>query len=96
MEPSELGTQKLLDNKTSGKVYTELIEHIDTETRMSVISSQFSIYAFRAMKEYLEKLQDFRFIFTEPTYVRSEEKREVKEFFLAKNKNLAPDRKSVV
>lgn len=90
MEPSELGTQKLLDNKTSGKVYTELIEHIDTETRMSVISSQFSIYAFRAMKEYLEKLQDFRFIFTEPTYVRSEEKREVKEFFLAKNKNLAP------
>lgn len=91
MEPSGLGTYKVLDNKTNGKVYTELIERIDNETTMSVISSQFSIYAFRAMQKYLEKLQDFRFIFTEPTYVRSEEKREVKEFFLTKrNNNLAP------
>ena len=51
MEPSGLGTYKVLDNKTNGKVYTELIERIDNETTMSVISSQFSIYAFRAMQK---------------------------------------------
>ena len=90
MSPSELGTQKLLDNKTNGKVYTELIGHIDSNTTMSVISSQFSIYAFNAMQKHLDKLRRFRFIFTEPTYVKKEEVSEAKEFYLARNNNLAP------
>ena len=51
---------------------------------MSVAAASFSIYAFEALQEELEKVDELRFIFTSPTFNREREKKEKREFYIPK------------
>lgn len=58
---------KTLDNKIN-KVGDELKVNIEKGSRISIISSYFSIYAFKELKKQLNKIDELRFIFTEPIF----------------------------
>lgn len=60
---------KVLDNKLN-KVGDELKEHISKGSKISIISSYFSIYAFKELKKELGKVDELRFIFTEPAFIK--------------------------
>jgi len=58
---------KTLDNKLN-KVGDELKLNIEKGSKISIISSYFSIYAFKELKKELNKVDELRFIFTEPIF----------------------------
>lgn len=58
---------KTLDNKLN-KVGDELKLNIEKGSKISIISSYFSIYAFKELKKELSKIDELRFIFTEPIF----------------------------
>lgn len=71
---------KLLDNKQNGKVGDELKEDIKTNSKLSIISAYFTIYAYKELKKELNKIDNLRFLFTEPTFV-SEDKEVSKQYY---------------
>lgn len=58
---------KTLDNKIN-KVGDELKENIEKGSKISIISSYFTIYAFKELQKELSKIDELRFIFTEPLF----------------------------
>lgn len=52
---------KTLDNKIN-KVGDELKANFEKGSKMSIISSYFSIYAFKELKKELSKVDELRFI----------------------------------
>ena len=75
---------KILDNKKNGKVIDEIRENIDKGAKLSVISAYFTIYAYAELKKELSKIDEMRFIFTEPTFANNKQK-ESKEFYIERN-----------
>ncbi|MFA5498705.1 MAG: helicase-related protein [Candidatus Cloacimonadia bacterium] len=63
---------KFLDNKNN-KVVDELREVIQKQSKLSIISAYFTIYAYSVLKQELSKVDKLRFIYTEPTFVNKEE-----------------------
>lgn len=59
---------KVLDNKLN-KVGDELKENIGKGSKVSIIASYFSIYAFKELKKELSNIDELRFIFTEPSFL---------------------------
>src|SRR5690606_41919363 len=45
----------VLDNKAHGSVVQALIEHLRPNSRLSILSSAFSIYAFASLREQWKK-----------------------------------------
>ena len=43
---------------------------------MSIAAASFSIYAYEALKEELEQVEQLRFIFTSPTFIKDKSKKE--------------------
>ena len=58
---------KTLDNKIN-KIGDELKDNIEKGSKISIIASYFSIYAFKELKKELNKIDELRFIFTEPMF----------------------------
>lgn len=52
--------------------------------KVSVAAASFSIYAFEALKEELEGIDELRFIFTSPTFTKESTCRQTREFFIPK------------
>lgn len=75
---------KILDNKKNGRVIDEIRENIDKGTKLSVISAYFTIYAYAELKKELSKIDEMRFVFTEPTFANNDQK-ESKEFYIEHN-----------
>lgn len=75
---------KILDNKKNGRVIDEMRKNIDKGTKLSVISAYFTIYAYAELKNELSKIDEMRFIFTEPTFANNDQK-ESKEFYIEHN-----------
>lgn len=55
----------LLDNKTSGQVGSELKKQPFSGSRLSVLSSLFTLYGFASLKHEFKQLESVRVIFTE-------------------------------
>ena len=49
---------------------------------MSIAAASFSIDAFDALKEELEDIEELRFIFTSPTFIKDKVKKDNREFFI--------------
>ena len=49
---------------------------------MSIAAATFSIYAFQELKERLLNIEELRFIFTEPSFLKEKEKRERRQFYI--------------
>ena len=77
---------KIIDNKRNGKVVTELKDNICNGSKLSIISAYFTIYAYNELKKELSKVDKFRFIFTEPSFVKSDNEVQ-REFYIQHNEN---------
>jgi ERCC4-related helicase len=70
---------KILDNKKA-KVSDELLANIDFDSKLSITSAYFTIFAYEKLKESLSKINELRFLFLEPTFVETQE--EQREFYI--------------
>ncbi len=80
---SELKAPKVLDNKNNF-VYEEIKDSVKKGSKLSVISALFSMYAYDAIKEDLDKIDNMRFIYTKPSFLR-EKNKEAREYYIDNN-----------
>ncbi|MBU1976754.1 MAG: DEAD/DEAH box helicase family protein [Nanoarchaeota archaeon] len=71
--------EKILDNKKN-KVVDALKSGISKGAKISTISAYFTIYAYNALKDQLKNIDEFRFLFVEPTFIKEKEER--REFYI--------------
>ena len=69
------------DNKMK-VVKDELVERIDQGDRVSVAASVFSMYAYQELREQLESIEEFRFIFTSQAFTNERPPKEKREFYI--------------
>ena len=74
---------KQFDNVTS-HVIDDLKQVLRSGSRVSVAASSFSIYAFEALRKELEQVDEFRFIFTAPTFSKESDTKQKREFYIPK------------
>ena len=74
---------KVFDNITE-IVRDDMISSIEKKSKVSIAAACFSIFAYEELKKQLESLEEFRFIFTSPTFVKEKEKKEKREFYIPK------------
>ena len=74
---------KVINNITE-RVIDDLKVKISKGSRISLAAASFSIYAYEALKEELEGVEELRFIFTSPTFIKDKVKKEKREFFIPK------------
>jgi len=74
---------KVLDNKKY-RVVDELKAELHKGSKISVISAYFTIYAYAELKKELSKVENMRFIFTEPTFVHKNQKL-IREYYIEHN-----------
>ena len=70
-----------VDNKTA-LVKDDLVRTIHAGDRISVASSLFSMYAYRELREQLENIDAFRFIFTSKSFTSEKTPKEQREFYI--------------
>lgn len=63
-------------NNVSERVVDDLKTKLSEGSRVSIAAASFSIYAFEALKEELENVDELRFIFTSPTFIKDKVKKE--------------------
>ena len=63
---------KVFDNITE-IVRDDMISSIEKKSKVSIAAACFSIFAYEELKKQLESLDEFRFIFTSPTFVKEKE-----------------------
>ena len=73
---------KILDNKQQGRVIDELCTALQPGAKLSVISAYFTIYAYEALKKELSSIEEMRFIFTTPSYIKQKSDFQ-REFYIA-------------
>ena len=71
-------------NNINERVVDDLQTRLSASSRICVAAASFSIYAFEALKKELENVEELRFIFTSPTFVKDKGKKEKREFFIPK------------
>ncbi|KIR03974.1 DEAD/DEAH box helicase-like protein [Lachnospiraceae bacterium TWA4] len=69
-------------NNISEIVRDDLIEKISKGSKVSVAAACFSMYAYKELKKQLESVDEFRFIFTSPTFVTEKAAKEKREFYI--------------
>ena len=72
---------ELIDNVTK-TLKDDLSEEIEKGSKVSIAAACFSIYAFQELKKQLKNVEELRFIFTSPTFVKEKAKREKREFYI--------------
>lgn len=72
---------KVLDNITN-TVRDDLRVEIKRGSRISVAAACFSMYAYQELKKQLESVEEFRFIFTSPTFVEEKSEKQKREFYI--------------
>lgn len=72
---------KLLDNVNS-KLKDDLTVELKKGSKVSIAAAYFSIYAYQELKKQLESIEELRFIFTSPTFLKEKNKKESREFYI--------------
>jgi len=85
--PAPLVTSGIRDNYRRGVVADFLRAKIQSGSRLSVVSAYFTIYAYDALREYLDQIDHLDFLFGEPRFIKSldPDKTEAKAFVLDGN-----------
>lgn len=60
----------------------DLQKEIKKGSKLSIASACFSIYAFQELKKELQEIDELRFIFTSPTFIKEQEEKEKREFYI--------------
>ena len=69
-------------NNTSKTLRDDLSVEIKEGSKLSIAAACFSIYAFQALKDELQGIDELRFIFTSPTFITEKAKKEKREFYI--------------
>ena len=72
---------EIFDNITK-VVRDDLKEKIQPKSKVSVAAACFSMYAYKELKTQLEKVEEFRFIFTSPTFIKEKAEKQKREFYI--------------
>lgn len=59
------------DNRGRGSVGKFLSEKINGNDDLSIVSAYFTIYAYHSLRKELDKINHLRFLFGEPTFIKS-------------------------
>ena len=88
--PSPVG---ILDNRSRGAAGDFLRAHVKEGSELSVVSAYFTISAYEALREELERVERMRFLYGAPQHLRalSRDKRPARAFGLTEA-GLAPTR----
>lgn len=77
-------TQKQFNNITE-RVIDDLKQVLSSgNSQISIAAASFSIYAYEALKEELEKVDCVNFIFTSPTFYTDKSEKQKREFYIPK------------
>lgn len=60
---------KIIDN-VNHRLGTDLKESVKKGSKISIAASSFSIYAYEALQKELDKIDELRFIFTSPLWLK--------------------------
>ena len=63
-------------------VRDDLANTIQKGSKVSIAAAFFSMYAYRELKEQLESIEEFQFIFTSPTFIKDKEEKQKREFYI--------------
>jgi len=74
-------TQGFIDNRTS-LVKDDLVRTIRKGDRVSIAAAAFSMYAYRELRDQLEDVGAFRFIYTAKTFTADATPKEQREFYI--------------
>lgn len=72
---------KIIDN-ISSTLKDDLSSDIKQGSKLSIMASCFSIYAFQELKDELSKIEELNFIFTSPTFISEKTPKEKREFYI--------------
>lgn len=75
---------EILDNRSRGNVGEFLKAEIKKNAKLSIVSAYFTIFAYGELKKELNKISELRFLFGEPTFLKSDDSKELKEFKIEK------------
>ena len=74
---------EFLSNIGEERLGDALAESIGNDAKLSIISSYFTVFAYGELKDALSKVEELRFVFSEPTFVkRMQDAKEPMEFEL--------------
>ncbi len=70
------------DNHNRGSIGDFLKDHIESGSKLSIVSAYFTIYAYQHLKDNLNDIESLDFLFGEPTFIKEldPEKKDRKEF----------------
>lgn len=71
-----------LINNIEKTLRDDLKEKIHSGSKLSIAASCFSIYAYQELKKQLEEVQELRFIFTSPTFIKEKTPKARREFYI--------------
>lgn len=72
---------KIFDNVTN-TVRDDLRAEIVRGSRVSIAAACFSMYAYQELRAQLASVEEFRFLFTSPTFIREKAAKEKREFYI--------------
>ncbi len=72
---------KIFDNVTE-IVRDDLARTIKRGSKIAIASAYFSMYAYKELKTQLEEVEEFRFIFTAPTFIKEQTEKTKREFYI--------------
>ena len=71
-----------LINNVGKTLRDDLMQQMQSGSRLSIAASCFSIYAFQELKETLKDIKELRFIFTSPTFTTEKTSKQQREFYI--------------
>lgn len=72
---------KIFDNVTD-IVQDDLKQTVKRGSKVSIAAACFSMYAYKELKAQLEQVDEFRFIFTSPTFIKEKAEKQKREFYI--------------
>lgn len=72
---------KIFDN-INDIVRDDMISTISNGSKISIAAACFSIYAYKELKDQLEQIDECRFIFTAPTFIKEKTEKQKREFYI--------------
>ena len=76
---------KIINNITE-KLIDDMQTEVTENSKLSIAAACFSVYAYKELKEQLQSIDEFRFIFTSPTFLSESSGKEQREFYIPRQK----------
>ena len=72
---------KVFDNVTE-TIRDDMATTITKGSKISIAAACFSMYAYKELKTQLELIEECRFIFTSPTFIKEKTEKQKREFYI--------------